>query len=176
MTVDATVKVVGLTEALVKISKVEGLFDDFSKPFDQVIIQMQSSFAESFREGGREGEWEDNAEATEIIKKSSKPLIDDRFLELSLTGVTSDSVIEKGKQTLEFGTTREYADIVEEGARIAVTPKMRAYMASQFDIALPDEIVIPPRPFMFFTEKDIQNIETIFETWMQAEVTKIAGE
>jgi len=169
------IKIEGLEEALSKLSKIENAILDFNKPFDQIIIQMQRSFADSFNESGREGQWEENREATQIIKKSSKPLIDDRFLQFSLTGITSDSIVDKGPQTLEFGTTRPYADIQEEGIRITVTPKMRAYMGAVYGIILPDEIEIPARPFMFFTDKDINNIKTIFTQWLQNEVNNIAG-
>jgi len=142
---------------------------NFRKPFDLIIIRMHKSWADSFKSGRRGNtKWAPNTEVTKIIKRGSNPLLGiTGALRLSLTRVSSGSVLKKSKYKLELGTTIPYANIQNEGKEITVTDKMRRFIAGKYGIVLGDSIKIPARPFMFFTKKDIKQIERIFKLWIE---------
>ena len=170
--VQVTLKV-NQDDAIKLLDKLEKGLSNFQKPFDRTIIYMQRSFADSFKEGGREQPWVPNAEATTIIKRGSNPLLNNGLLRMSLTGMATDSYIKESATKLEFGTTVPYAKIQNEGGEIPVTMAMRKYMVYQFGIVLGSVVKIPARKFMFFTKDDIVQITKIFQGWMDEEVAAI---
>lgn len=158
--------------------------------------------ARSVIQGGMEPK---NAALTKFIKRSSKPLADNAELYKAITSIVTNAF------TAEIGvrkgdSTANTAVAVHEGARVKVTPAMRAMFARLHEVseggASPSTLTgraaelwkrrprrgwkplrkgtthirIPPRPFMAVAMDDKAMLDRMAKAWSDAYAASIAGE
>ena len=175
MVVETTVQLIGGEKAKRVLSSVNNNVTDLRKPFNYILIYLQGRFSETFRKGG-EKPWKPNSPVTTAIKGSTKPLLQDGYLKRSLTGPGRGSVTKITKAKLEFGTNLKYAKIVGEGKRsIPVSPEFRKFVAAKTGYVLGSSVTIPARPFLFFIDKDIKQIEKILTNYFNGLIDKEAS-
>ena len=175
MTVEVTIELQGADKARKVLTDVNAGVVDLRKPFNYILIYLQGRFGETLRKEGEEP-WKPNSPVTTAIKGSSKPLHQDGFLKRSLTGPGRGSVTKITPKKLEFGTTLRYAKIVGEGRRnIPVSHEFRKFVAAKTGFVLGSSVTIPPRPFLYFIDKDIKQIEKILTDYFNGMIKKEAS-
>ena len=112
-----------------------------------------------FRQGGGEGgKWEPLSPATLITRRhgGSAVMQDTGRLLRSVTGRGRGTVVNETPKSLEIGTNLQsdgvsYPRVLQEGATITVTKRMKYYMMWRYGLHLKvgSTIRIPPRPFLY---------------------------
>lgn len=187
---------VDISGALLPLKRLMAM-EDFSGPLELCGNALAGSVRRRFMEGGgSEFPWATNEPLTLLQRKSRNQTgsvlrREDEALLKSFTRGAADNYWRIGRNRLDFGSRRVYAGLMQHGGNLRprrfpfmyvifganVTAAERAQFGLQKFKNPTDEAafykkikraVVPPRPFLYAGEQDLEEFQRIFAAYVQS--------
>lgn len=168
-----TIKIIGLEENRRFLEKIAAL--DLTRWFQQEATPIiRNRITDIFYKGVDREAWSPLHPFTKENKSGGKVMVASQKLLKSVTEKTADSIYEVSKTSIEIGSKLPYARIHNEGGKIRVTPKMRAYLhwRGLHLKQATEAIKIPKRQFLFVSPAMEQALKGSLIGFIQAFIKK----